>query len=99
MPLRNSELLHCSFCSKSHVEAKKMIAGPNVYICDECALGFMSLPREATLANVQSESCSFCGKRAREVETIFQREAARICKGCLDICQEIIEYDSQVAGA
>jgi len=28
--------LHCSFCGKSQKEVKKLIAGPNVYICDEC---------------------------------------------------------------
>jgi len=28
--------LRCSFCSKSQSEVRKLIAGPNVYICDEC---------------------------------------------------------------
>jgi ATP-dependent Clp protease ATP-binding subunit ClpX len=28
--------LQCSFCGKSQKEVKKLIAGPNVYICDEC---------------------------------------------------------------
>ena len=28
--------LRCSFCGKGHQEVKKLIAGPNVYICDEC---------------------------------------------------------------
>jgi len=28
--------LHCSFCGKSQDEVKKLIAGPMVYICDEC---------------------------------------------------------------
>ncbi|MGB0454505.1 MAG: ATP-dependent Clp protease ATP-binding subunit ClpX [Bacteriovoracaceae bacterium] len=28
--------LHCSFCGKSQREVKKLIAGPGVYICDEC---------------------------------------------------------------
>lgn len=28
--------LRCSFCNKSQREVKKLIAGPNVYICDEC---------------------------------------------------------------
>ena len=28
--------LHCSFCGKGQKEVKKLIAGPNVYICDEC---------------------------------------------------------------
>jgi len=29
-------LLRCSFCNKSQAEVKKLIAGPNAYICDEC---------------------------------------------------------------
>lgn len=28
--------LHCSFCGKGQKEVRKLIAGPNVYICDEC---------------------------------------------------------------
>lgn len=34
-PPEDSELL-CSFCSKSKSEVKKLIAGPKVYMCDEC---------------------------------------------------------------
>ena len=30
------EILHCSFCGKNQHEVKKLIAGPNVFICDEC---------------------------------------------------------------
>ena len=30
------EKLYCSFCGKSQHEVKKLIAGPNVFICDEC---------------------------------------------------------------
>ncbi len=32
----NSEVLHCSFCGKSQHEVRKLIAGPTVFICDEC---------------------------------------------------------------
>ena len=32
----NKGLLHCSFCGKSQHEVKKLIAGPTVFICDEC---------------------------------------------------------------
>ena len=28
--------LSCSFCGKGQRDVKKLIAGPNVYICDEC---------------------------------------------------------------
>ncbi|MCL2887411.1 MAG: ATP-dependent Clp protease ATP-binding subunit ClpX [Betaproteobacteria bacterium] len=32
----HEKLLYCSFCSKSQHETKKLIAGPSVFICDEC---------------------------------------------------------------
>ena len=32
----SSKLLYCSFCGKSQHEVKKLIAGPSVFICDEC---------------------------------------------------------------
>ncbi|MGH9225890.1 MAG: ClpX C4-type zinc finger protein, partial [Acidimicrobiales bacterium] len=31
-----SDLLRCSFCSKSQTEVRKLIAGPGVYICEAC---------------------------------------------------------------
>ncbi len=33
---KNDSDLSCSFCGKSQKEVKKLIAGPNVYVCDEC---------------------------------------------------------------
>jgi ATP-dependent Clp protease ATP-binding subunit ClpX len=32
----NDKLLYCSFCGKSQHEVRKLIAGPSVFICDEC---------------------------------------------------------------
>ncbi len=32
----HDKLLYCSFCGKSQHEVRKLIAGPNVFICDEC---------------------------------------------------------------
>jgi ATP-dependent Clp protease ATP-binding subunit ClpX len=32
----NKNILYCSFCGKSQHEVKKLIAGPTVFICDEC---------------------------------------------------------------
>lgn len=28
--------LHCSFCGKKETEVSKLVAGPHVFICDEC---------------------------------------------------------------
>lgn len=32
----DTKWLYCSFCGKSQHEVKKLLAGPSVYICDEC---------------------------------------------------------------
>ena len=36
MTTSNKNILYCSFCGKSQHEVKKLIAGPTVFICDEC---------------------------------------------------------------
>lgn len=37
MAKRDSDIvLHCSFCKKSQTEVKKLVAGPSVYVCNEC---------------------------------------------------------------
>lgn len=38
--------LYCSFCGKSQNEVRKLIAGPNVYVCDECVELCMDILRE-----------------------------------------------------
>jgi len=35
-PDDSGKLLYCSFCAKSQQEVKKLIAGPSVFVCDEC---------------------------------------------------------------
>ena len=32
----DSEILRCSFCNKDQNDVRKLIAGPTVFICDEC---------------------------------------------------------------
>ena len=44
--------LYCSFCGKSQHEVKKLIAGPTVFICDECIELCMDIIREETKSNV-----------------------------------------------
>lgn len=42
----SGEMLYCSFCGKSQNEVKKLIAGPSVFICDECIVLCMDVIRE-----------------------------------------------------
>ena len=42
----NKNILYCSFCGKSQHEVRKLIAGPTVFICDECVELCMEIIRE-----------------------------------------------------
>lgn len=46
--------LYCSFCGKSQREVKKLIAGPTVFICDECVDLCMDIVREERKTNSSS---------------------------------------------
>ena len=54
--------LFCSFCGKSQKEVKKLIAGPTVFVCDECVELCICLlytspsPRDATLSRMPSSA-------------------------------------------
>ena len=43
---KGDKLLYCSFCGKSQHEVKKLIAGPTVFICDECVELCMDIIKE-----------------------------------------------------
>ncbi len=44
--------LYCSFCGKSQHEVKKLIAGPTVFICDECVELCMDIIKEENKTNI-----------------------------------------------
>ena len=52
----NGKLLYCSFCGKSQHEVRKLIAGPSVFICDECVDLCNDIIREEIQESSQEES-------------------------------------------
>jgi len=46
MSTSNKNILYCSFCGKSQHEVRKLIAGPTVFICDECVELCMDIIKE-----------------------------------------------------
>jgi ATP-dependent Clp protease ATP-binding subunit ClpX len=50
------KLLYCSFCGKSQHEVKKLIAGPSVFICDECIDLCNDIIRDDTGGETQEKS-------------------------------------------
>jgi hypothetical protein len=72
--------LACSFCGRRQRKTRKLVAGPDVYICEKCvemaetvirsgqatetALG----PLHSVPDNMAQRRCSFCGKRRHQVD-------------------------------
>ena len=48
--------LYCSFCGKSQHEVRKLIAGPTVFICDECVELCMDIIREENKSSMLKTS-------------------------------------------
>ena len=55
----NGKLLYCSFCGKSQHEVRKLIAGPSVFICDEC----VELCNDIIREEVQEQNASTDGDK------------------------------------
>ena len=51
MTTNNKNILYCSFCGKSQHEVRKLIAGPTVFICDECVELCMDIIKEESKDN------------------------------------------------
>ena len=52
----DNKLLYCSFCGKSQQDVKKLIAGPSVFVCDECVELCNDIIREELLDQEPSEN-------------------------------------------
>ena len=57
---RRSKLLYCSFCGKSQHEVRKLIAGPSVFICDECVDLCNDIIREELQENAPDPAATSC---------------------------------------
>ena len=79
----NGKLLYCSFCGKSQHEVRKLIAGPSVFICDEC----VDLCNDIISEEIQESTASGAGSKLptpQEINDILdqyvigQRRAKRV---------------------
>ena len=57
------KLLYCSFCGKSQHEVRKLIAGPSVFICDECIELCNDIIRE------EGATATSCPRRTRSARS------------------------------
>lgn len=104
--LKAHENLHCSFCSKSRSEVRNLIAGPNVYICDECVdLCDDILEEEITTAETSSGkaspfapssvTCVLCHLPVEVGGFVAVPERGPLCAVCLDAIRAVTEDDDE----
>ena len=102
------ENLVCTFCKRSQNEFSKLIAGPEVYICDRCVAkaeriikasgisafsGFLVPMKEGSRAR-----CSFCRKGRASDRQLLTGSAANICSECLGVCRQVLQDSSDEPG-
>ena len=68
----NGKLLYCSFCGKSQHEVRKLIAGPSVFICDECVDLCNDIIREE-VQEAQAENSAHKLPAPKEISTILDQ--------------------------
>jgi hypothetical protein len=92
--------LICTFCKRPQIQISKLIAGPDVFICDRCVAeaemcitGSESHVSSISFTPVQEGSkarCSFCGKSRTADRLVLASSAGNICSECLDVCRQVL---------
>jgi hypothetical protein len=96
--------LICSFCGKNQDQVRKLIAGPSVYICDECVDRCNEIlereseretpagqaPEQRTIFNVEA-SCALGHLPHPSEELLALPERGFICTVCLDVLRATAE--------
>jgi len=87
----------CTFCGRPPSEVAKLLAGPDVHVCDACVAraervlvgregGALALAPESSRA-----ACSFCGKRRSAARHVVLSRDANVCSECVATCRAILD--------
>ena len=83
----------CTWCERPPSEVAKLIAGPNVFICDACVAAAERQLKGASRAPGASRSCAFCSRHGNKTRSLAYGTNS-ICSDCLRICREILNATS-----
>jgi hypothetical protein len=103
------EVIHCSFCNKDQNDVEKIIAGPNVCICDECVDVCVGIIRGddhpltegfsvATphIASSDRVTCAICGKVAPAGDALALPGHGFLCRRCTEAVEASLELRREV---
>jgi ATP-dependent Clp protease ATP-binding subunit ClpX len=95
-PEADEPILRCSFCNQSQADVRKLVAGPNVFICDECVQVCSSItldddpPSAAEQAPSQQSTrstvivpCKLCELKFPLEDALVVAERGFLCPGCI----------------
>ena len=83
----------CTFCERPPSEVAKLIAGPDVFICDGCvehAEGALNDDNTSGSFARSAGRCSFCGRRGTSSRAVAANRAGRVCEACVRTCRGIL---------
>jgi len=88
----------CTWCDRPPSEVSKLVAGPNVFICDTCldsaeravkrvagVSGDLRRAREGA-----RDRCTFCRQRNSPARAVVVGPAANICSDCMGLCRDFM---------
>jgi ATP-dependent protease Clp ATPase subunit len=87
--------LRCSFCNKARGQVARLIAGPNVYICNECIALCNEIIGEVKLPPPKPEElcCSYCNRPRSEVRFLLVGPKTAMCNKCADQRVALLEEE------
>jgi hypothetical protein len=82
----------CTWCTRPPSEVEKLVAGPNVYICDGCVRDAERALGRSDDARVASRAarCSFCRRFAGARRKVVSGQHANVCADCLQTCRDFM---------
>jgi hypothetical protein len=94
--------LVCSFCDSPSSQVEKLVAGPNVFMCNDCgAQCFKALKTEEPIVFKDNKfqlldkdarlRCSFCGKLPGKQRTVVAAGHHQVCSICLKLALQYME--------
>ncbi len=99
------KLIRCSFCNKSQKEVRKLIAGPTVYICDECVdicLDILNQERDespsspvSAAANEVAATCCLCRLATLPAGVLILPGRGPVCSACAAAVAEAVAGNEQ----
>jgi len=90
--------LRCSFCNKEQQFVRKLIAGPKVYICNECVdICNDILNDDGVFPHEGGQRCRVCGASTDAAQSLLVRGSGLVCPKCLEEMRPYFEAGQRPA--